>query len=64
LKGHVPIGFVVLKGGSDRGSGKILRARMRAIGHGRDYDVRSTHDDPAILHELAEIIGSDTASAS
>jgi propionyl-CoA synthetase len=35
-------------------SGKILRGTMRAIADGREVEVPSTIDDPAILDEIAE----------
>jgi propionyl-CoA synthetase len=38
-------------------SGKILRGTMRDIADGRDYRVPSTIDDPAILDEIAEVLG-------
>jgi propionyl-CoA synthetase len=37
-------------------SGKILRGTMRAIADGRDYNVPSTIDDPAILDEIANVL--------
>ena len=37
-------------------SGKILRSTMRAIAEGREVDVPSTIDDPAILDELAPVL--------
>ncbi|MBM3683273.1 MAG: propionyl-CoA synthetase [Actinobacteria bacterium] len=38
-------------------SGKILRATMRAIADDRAYTVPSTIDDPAILDEIATVLG-------
>jgi propionyl-CoA synthetase len=87
LKGEVPVGFAVVKGGVDRDageleaelvakvradvgavaslkrvivvdrlpktrSGKILRKSMRAIVAGREAEVPSTIEDPAVLDEL------------
>jgi propionyl-CoA synthetase len=37
-------------------SGKILRATMRSIADGRDYQVPSTIDDPVILDEIGEAV--------
>jgi propionyl-CoA synthetase len=37
-------------------SGKILRATMRAIADGREFNVPSTIDDPVILDEIAEAL--------
>ena len=37
-------------------SGKILRGTMRAIADGREYQVPSTIDDPAILAEIGEAL--------
>jgi propionyl-CoA synthetase len=39
-------------------SGKILRRTMRAITDGREYQVPSTIDDPAILDEIADAVAS------
>jgi len=37
-------------------SGKVLRGTMRAIAAGREYQVPSTIDDPAVLGEIAEAL--------
>ncbi len=39
-------------------SGKILRGTMRSIADGQEYRVPSTIDDPAILGEIEEAVGS------
>jgi propionyl-CoA synthetase len=39
-------------------SGKILRGTMRKIADGETYKVPSTIDDPAILGEIEEAVGS------
>ncbi len=92
LKGHVPLGLVVLKAGSnvdpakipaelvalvrDRigavasfrdarvvarlpktRSGKILRGSIRRIADGEPSPAPATIDDPAILDEIAEVLG-------
>jgi acyl-coenzyme A synthetase/AMP-(fatty) acid ligase len=91
LKGQVPVGFVILKDGTniDEGdleselvrmvrkqvgavasfkrsvitkrlpktrSGKILRATMRHIADGKDYQLPSTIEDPTALDELQELM--------
>ena len=38
-------------------SGKILRATMRDIAAGRDYALPATIDDPAIIDEIADVLG-------
>jgi propionyl-CoA synthetase len=38
-------------------SGKILRATMRDIAAGREYAVPATIDDPAIIGEIASVLG-------
>ena len=44
-------------------SGKVLRGTMRAIAAGRDYQVPSTIDDPAILDEIASALQASRAPA-
>ena len=44
-------------------SGKILRATMREIAAGREYALPSTIDDPAILDEIAGVLGPGGAGA-
>jgi len=39
-------------------SGKILRGTMRSIADGKEYNVPSTIDDPAILDEITESLAS------
>ncbi|MEL6630014.1 MAG: propionyl-CoA synthetase [Bacteroidota bacterium] len=91
LKGQVPVGFVVLKGGVNitsedlekeliqmvrskvgpvasfkravvatrlpkTRSGKILRRTMRAIADGKDYNMPSTIEDPAVLGEITVLM--------
>ena len=93
LKGQVPVGFVVLKAGVQRGhgeivaevvqlvrdrigpvasfktavvvdrlpktrSGKILRGTMRRIADGEEYATPATIEDPAVLDEMHEALGS------
>lgn len=41
-------------------SGKILRSTMRDIAAGRDYALPATIDDPAIIDEIAVVLGSET----
>ena len=38
-------------------SGKILRSTMRDIAAGRDYALPATIDDPAIIDEIAGVLG-------
>jgi len=40
-------------------SGKILRSTMRDIAAGRDYTLPATIDDPAIIDEIAAVLGRD-----
>jgi propionyl-CoA synthetase len=89
LKGQLPLGFIVLKEGTQKDdkaivddlvrmireqigavaafkqamvvkrlpktrSGKILRGTMRKIADGKDFQVPSTIDDPAVLDEIGE----------
>ncbi len=39
-------------------SGKILRGTMRKIANGEDFKLPATIDDPAILDEIKEALGS------
>jgi propionyl-CoA synthetase len=92
IKGQLPVGFLVLKSGVERGhdeivsdvvqmvrdrigpvasfktavvverlpktrSGKILRGTMRRIADGEEYTTPATIDEPAILDEMAEALG-------
>ncbi|MFT7286014.1 MAG: propionyl-CoA synthetase [Halieaceae bacterium] len=43
-------------------SGKILRATMRSIADGRPYKVPATIDDPLILEEIGQLLGTAAAS--
>jgi propionyl-CoA synthetase len=89
FKGQLPLGFIVLKEGTQKDdkaivddlvrmireqigavaafkqamvvkrlpktrSGKILRGTMRKIADGKDFQVPSTIDDPAVLDEIGE----------
>ncbi len=89
FKGQLPLGFIVLKEGTQKDdkaivddlvqmirdqigavasfkqamivkrlpktrSGKILRGTMRKIADGKDFQVPSTIDDPAVLNEIGE----------
>ncbi|HPF26368.1 MAG TPA: AMP-binding protein, partial [Steroidobacteraceae bacterium] len=41
-------------------SGKILRATMRAIADGRDYNMPATIEDPAVLDEIKQTLAAGT----
>ena len=43
-------------------SGKILRATMRRIADGQEWDMPATIDDPAILDEIAEALEGERSS--
>lgn len=67
LKGHLPLGLIVLQPGVDRSavvvqklpktrSGKVVKGTLRSIAAGEDWSLPPGTEDPAPFIEIAEAI--------